>query len=126
MLQIVRLFVDDSNQRELRAMTNDQILILVILLATVCMFLWDRWRHDIVAMTALLACVLGGLVDPGESFSGFGHPAVVTVACVLILSSGLQTSGAVDVLAKKVLPVSAGPTLSIAALIGLGGLLSGL
>lgn len=106
-------------------MTNDQILILVILLATMGMFLWDRWRHDIVAMTALLACVLGGLVDPAEAFSGFGHPAVVTVACVLVLSSGLQTSGAVDVLARTVLPASTGRTLSIAALIGLGAVLSG-
>ncbi len=28
---------------------------------------------------------------------GFGHPAVITVACVPVLSHGLQTSGAVAV-----------------------------
>jgi di/tricarboxylate transporter len=103
----------------------DQGLILGILAVMVAMFLWGRWRHDMVAAGALLACVLAGLVAPAEAFVGFGHPAVVTVACVLVLSRGLQTSGAVDALARAVLPAGAGPTLSIAALTGLGALLSG-
>ena len=106
-------------------MTPDQILVLTILLATVGMFLWGRWRHDMVAAGALLACVLAGLVAPAEAFSGFGHPAVVTVACVLVLSRGLQSSGAVDVLAARLLPAKAGMVASLAALVGLGALLSG-
>lgn len=106
-------------------MTNDQLLILLILSATMAMFLWGRWRHDMVALGALIACVVGGLVAPEQAFSGFGHPAVVTVACVLVLSRGLQMSGAVDVLARYTLPKKAGPTLSLAALVGLGALLSG-
>lgn len=106
-------------------MTQDQALILVILLATVAMFLWGRWRHDMVAAGSLLACVLAGLVAPTNAFSGFGHPAVITVACVLVLSRGLQTTGAVDVLAHHLLPAKAGTALSLAALIGLGAVLSG-
>ena len=106
-------------------MTPDQTLILAILAATVGMFLWGRWRHDMVAAGALLACVLAGLVAPAEAFSGFGHPAVVTVACVLVLSRGLQSSGAVDVLAARLLPAKAGMVASLAALVGLGALLSG-
>ncbi|RPH59489.1 MAG: SLC13 family permease, partial [Burkholderiales bacterium] len=105
-------------------MTSDQGLIVGIMLATIAMFLWGRWRHDMVAAGALLACVLAGLVPATGAFAGFGHPAVITVACVLVLSRGLQTSGAVDVLARHVLPASAGPTLSIAALTALGALLS--
>ena len=106
-------------------MTQEQLLILAILTATVGMFLWGRWRHDMVAAGALLACVLAGLVAPAEAFSGFGHPAVVTVACVLVLSRGLQSSGAVDVLAARLLPAKAGMVASLAALVGLGALLSG-
>jgi di/tricarboxylate transporter len=68
--------------------------------------------------------VVAGLVRPADAFAGFGHPAVITVACVLVLSRGLQTSGAVDALARVVLPSSAGPTLTIGALTGLGALLS--
>ncbi|SEL13021.1 SLC13 family permease [Ectothiorhodospira marina] len=106
-------------------MTHEQTLILTILLATISMFLWGRWRHDMVAVGALLACVLFGLVVPAEAFAGFGHPAVITVACVLVLSRGLQLSGAVDVLSRAVLPTRAGPTLSIAALVTLAAVLSG-
>ncbi|EHQ52791.1 Citrate transporter [Ectothiorhodospira sp. PHS-1] len=106
-------------------MTQDQWLILTILTATVAMFLWGRWRHDMVAAGALLACVVVGLVPARDAFAGFGHPAVITVACVLVLSRGLQTSGAVDVLARTVLPAQSGRMLSLMALMGLGAFLSG-
>ncbi len=105
-------------------MSQDQAAILVTLAATVVMFLWGRWRHDMVAAGALLACVVAGLVSPAEAFLGFGHPAVITVACVLVLSRGLQTSGAVDALTRLVLPAKAGVMLSLAALVGLGAVLS--
>jgi len=105
-------------------MTSDQVLILAVLMAIMALFLWGRWRHDLVAMGALLVCVLTGLVPGNEAFSGFGHPAVITVACVLVLGYGLLVSGAVDVLAKWFLPASAGPTVTILALIGLAALLS--
>lgn len=106
-------------------MTTEQWLILAILAATVAMFLWGRWRHDMVAAGALLACVFAGLVPYADAFAGFAHPAVVTVACVLVLSHALQTSGAVDALTRRVLPAQAGPTLTIFALTGLAALLSG-
>ncbi|MEX6502861.1 SLC13 family permease [Pseudomonas zhanjiangensis] len=105
-------------------MTQDQGLILAILLGTMGLFIWGRWRHDIVALGSLLACVLAGLVPEQQAFTGFGHPAVITVACVLVLSYGLQSTGAVNALAQRILPSNAGPMLSIAALTGLGALLS--
>lgn len=106
-------------------MTHDQAAILAILAATVAMFAWGRWRHDMVAAGALLACVFAGLVPGAQAFAGFGHPAVITVVCVLVLSHGLQATGAVDELARRVLPDSAGQVASIAALAALGALLSG-
>jgi di/tricarboxylate transporter len=105
-------------------MTQDQAIIFAILAATIAMFMWGRWRHDMIATLALLACVLAGLVPDIEAFVGFGHPAVITVACVLVLSRGLQTTGAVDALAQRILPTSAGPTFTIAALTGLAATLS--
>lgn len=106
-------------------MTTEQFLILAILAATVAMFLWGRWRHDMVAGGALIACVVAGVVSPAEAFIGFGHPAVITVACVLVLSQGLQRSGAVDALTRAALPAKAGRLVSLTALVGLGALLSG-
>lgn len=106
-------------------MTVQQWTILAILAVTVALFVSGRWRHDMVAVAALLACVLAGLLPAASAFAGFGHPAVITVACVLVLSRGLQTSGAVDLLARHVLPAKGGVVLSLAALTGLGAVLSG-
>lgn len=106
-------------------MTTEQFLIIAILFATVGMFLWGRWRHDMIALGSLLACVIAGLVPPSAAFHGFGHPAVITVACVLVLSRGLQASGAVDALARAALPGDAGPLTSLAAIVALGAVLSG-
>ncbi|MDO9620601.1 MAG: SLC13 family permease, partial [Moraxellaceae bacterium] len=106
-------------------MSVDQVAILLVLVGVMGLFLWGRLRHDIVAMLALMACVLLGLVPTETAFSGFGHPAVITVACVLILGYGLQHSGAVDILADKVLPNSAGPILSTLAITTLAAILSG-
>ncbi|TCM87553.1 SLC13 family permease [Rhodovulum steppense] len=106
-------------------MSADQFLIFAILGATLAAFLWGRYRHDVVALAALLACVVAGVVPAADAFAGFGHPAVITVACVLVLSHGLQTTGAVDWLARSVLPREAGRLASMAALMGLGAALSG-
>lgn len=106
-------------------MNGEQTLLLLVLAATVVGFLWGRWRHDLVAMASLLICVFLGLVPFGRAFSGFGHPAVITVALVLILSHGLQTSGAVDELTRRVLPRKSGPVWSITILTALAAAISG-
>lgn len=105
-------------------MTYEQGTLLIILATTVLLFLWGRWRHDVVAATALLVSVLTNLVTADQAFAGFGHPAVITVACVLVLSHGLQTSGAVDLLTRIVLTQATGTTVTIATLTGLAALLS--
>ncbi|MCQ9618043.1 SLC13 family permease [Paenalcaligenes niemegkensis] len=105
-------------------MFSPTLLLFVILIATILMFLFGRWRHDMVAVAALLVCCAAGVISPADAFSGFSHPAVVTVACVLVLSYALQQTGAVDVLAKRLLPSDASPTVSITALAALAALLS--
>ncbi|RGP55865.1 SLC13 family permease [Pseudomonas abyssi] len=105
-------------------MDASQQLILLILACTIALFLWGRWRHDIVALAALLACVVTGLTPAADAFVGFGHPAVITVAAVLILSKGLQTTGAVEALAQRALPQRGGVLLGLGFLTLLGAALS--
>lgn len=105
-------------------MTPEQYLILALLGTMMAAFIWGRLRHDVVALAALLAAVVAGLVPAETAFAGFGHPAVITVACVLVLSRGLQVTGAVDWLSRRVLPEQAGPLVSMAALCLLGAGLS--
>jgi di/tricarboxylate transporter len=82
-------------------MNNDQLSISAILFAALLLFAWGRWRYDLVAMFCLIASVLLGVVPETEAFLGFGHPAVVTVAAVLILSQGLQNAGVVSVITQQ-------------------------
>ncbi len=105
-------------------MTLPQVQILGILAITIVLFMWGRWRHDLVALASLLACVVLGLVGPETAFSGFGHPAVITVASVLILSRGLQETGVVSRVADRLLPQGVGTLPGIAALVGLGAVMS--
>jgi di/tricarboxylate transporter len=103
----------------------DQATIYVILAATLVLFLWGRWRYDLVAVIALLAVALTGLVSPREAFTGFGHPAVITVAAVLIVSQGLASVGIVDRITAWLSAAGKHFLLQVLLLIGLTGLLSG-
>lgn len=100
------------------------VLILCILVAMIAAFMYGRLRHDFVAALALLGCVGFGLVTPEAAFAGFGHPAVITVAAVLILSGMLQSSGAADRLVRLVIPAAAGPFSTMAILILVATMLS--
>lgn len=60
------------------------------------LFVWGKLRYDLVAVLGLLAAVLAGLIPPSSAFSGFGHPATITVALVLILVYAITRSGAMD------------------------------
>ena len=95
-----------------------------MLVATIVGFVWGRFRHDVVALASLLACSVFGLIDSGQVFSGFGHPAVITVACVLVLSAGLQGTGVVKAVAETLLPSRAGPAITIPILIILATVMS--
>ncbi|HBC54824.1 MAG TPA: SLC13 family permease, partial [Alphaproteobacteria bacterium] len=83
-------------------MTAEQILIVAIMGMTLGFFIWGRLRYDIVAALALFACAVGDLVPTDQVFAGFGHPAVITVAAVLILSAALRNSGVVDLIAARI------------------------
>jgi di/tricarboxylate transporter len=103
--------------------TAAQLTIVAILAVTFAMFVWGRVRYDIVAGGALCAAVLTGLVPSADAFMGFGHPATITVAAVLIISRALTASGAIDLIARHLVPETSRADLRIA---GLGSLAAGL
>ena len=86
--------------------------------------MWERWRYDLVALAGLLIATLFGLIPPDEAFLGFGHPAVVTVAAVLIISRGLSNAGAVEIFTRYIKRATSSPTLHVVGLSSVGGLLS--
>ncbi|MGM0702593.1 MAG: SLC13 family permease [Pseudomonadota bacterium] len=104
----------------------DSTLVFIVLGLTLAAFVWGRFRYDLVALSALLGSVLLGLVPSEEAFLGFGHPAVITVAAVLVLSRGFERSGVVDVIAEQVLKVGERLFLQLLVLTGTVVVLSGI
>jgi di/tricarboxylate transporter len=105
-------------------MTTAQLSLILLLAAIMGLFIWNRWRYDVVAVAGLLTAVALGLVPAAGAFSGFGHPAVVTVAAVLIISQALQTSGSVDRLARLIAATRWRPDLQAAVICALTAVLS--
>jgi len=105
-------------------MTPDQLTLTLLLAAVLALLAWGRWRYDVVAFAALLVAVLLGLVPAGGAFSGFGHPATVTVALVLIISRAFRVAGTTDLLLRLIDPVRHMPRLQMTALSGMGTVLS--
>ncbi len=106
-------------------MTGEQLIVFGVLAATLVLFVWNRWRYDLVALGALLACALTGVVPADEVFAGIGHPAVISVAAVLVLSRGLLNAGVVDSVARRLMQVGDRPWAQVAALTGIVALSSG-
>ena len=77
-------------------MEVQQVLFLVILAATLVLFISEKLRVDLVAMLALLALTLTGILEPKEALSGFSSEPAIIVAAVFVLSAGLSATGITD------------------------------
>ena len=105
--------------------TIDQLKVLGILLAVLTLLVWGRWRYDLVAFAALVAAVIIGAVPEDQAFVGFGHPATLIIALVLVVSYGLSSSGAVDFIARHLTKAGRSVPMHIAIMSSVGGVLSG-
>ncbi len=105
-------------------MTQEQITLFTLFAAVFALLLWGRWRYDLVAFGALMAGVLLGVVPADSAFSGFGHPATLVVALVLVVSAGLVRSGAVFLLARTLIDAGRSAGAHIAIMGGVAGVLS--
>jgi len=105
-------------------MTSDQIFLFTLFGSVFALLIWGRIRYDLVAFSALVIAAIGGFVTPAEAFSGFGHPAVVIIALVLIVSRGLLNSGAVEMIAGLVLSSNRPLPLHIGVMSVVGAALS--
>ena len=83
--------------------TIKAVLTLAILAATLYGFVSERLAPDVTALLALLALLLTGVLTPAEAFSGFSHPATISVAAVLVLSAGVERTGALTFIARHLL-----------------------
>ncbi len=78
-------------------------LVLLLLVLAAILLASERVRADLVAMMVLAALIFTGILDVDQALSGFSNPATITVACMFVLSAGLQGSGVVQVLGDRLL-----------------------
>lgn len=97
----------------------EQMIVFATLIFALILFMWGKFRHDIVALICLIFLVITGIVSAEEAFSGFAHPAVITVAAVLIVSSALEKAGLMDVIGKWIMKLGDNLTLQVSVLTGL-------
>ncbi len=105
-------------------MNLEVTLLFALLTGVLVMLIWGRWRYDIVAFAALVIGVIAGLVPGDEAFSGFGHPATIVVALVLVLSRALSNAGVVDLVVHYLVDKSRRLGAHIAVMASLSAALS--
>ncbi len=105
-------------------METDQWLSIGVLAGALGLFAFTRLRHDVVALMVLASVALLGLAPAETIFDGFGHPAVITVAAVLILSAMLSRAGVVEIAAEALTPYTRRPLAHILVLCGTVAVLS--
>lgn len=105
-------------------MTFHPYSILVILFIAMVLFIWGRWRYDIVALLALTISVAVGAVPFEHIFSGLSNTAVITVACVMVISEAITRSGALNQLIRRTQKLANKPILHVTSLSAIAALLS--
>ncbi|MCO5731802.1 SLC13 family permease [Rhizobium sp. SSA_523] len=85
-------------------MTSQQILAFCVIAGMMAVFIWDRYRYDLVACCALVVAVAVGVVPFEHAFSGFSDDIVIIVGSALVVSAGVARSGVVDMAIKKFFP----------------------
>ncbi len=81
-------------------MSTEAILTLLVMAGAIALFVSEKLSVDMVAILALSALVLLGVVGPDVAISGFANEATITVAAMFVLSAGLQRTGALRTLGQ--------------------------
>ena len=103
---------------------SDQSIVFLLISTALILFIWGRIRYDLVAFIALISGAVVGVIPTQNVFSGFGHPAVVIIALVLIISRGLVRSGAVEIISSSLSNLTSGVKTHIALMGGISAALS--
>jgi di/tricarboxylate transporter len=85
-----------TKSKENRDLSFQQGLAFAVLAGTMALFIWGRWRYDMVAVTGLLAAVLVGVVKPKGAFTGFSDDIVIIVGSALVVSAAVARSGIIE------------------------------
>ena len=83
-------------------------ITLIILIITVAMFIWGRVRADIVALTALAALLVLGILTPAEALAGFSSPIVIMMIGLFVVGGAIMQTGLAKLTGNKLMALSRG------------------
>ena len=81
---------------------------LIILVITVALFIWGRVRADIVALTALAALLVLGILTPAEALAGFSSPIVIMMIGLFVVGGAIMQTGLAKLTGNKLMALSRG------------------
>jgi len=77
------------------SLTAEMLMVFGLMVVVFMTMIVERLRSDVIAGCAMVFLMLGGILSPQELFQVFGNEAVVTVACMFVLSSALERTGVI-------------------------------
>ncbi|WP_074380929.1 SLC13 family permease [Bartonella doshiae] len=98
-------------------MTENQIMAFSIIGVMMVVFIWDRFRYDLVAVCTLLVACIVGLVSPKEAFSGFSNDIVIIVGSVFVVSTAVSRSGIMEFMIQRIWPDVQSVRIQLAVLV---------
>lgn len=102
----------------------EENIVFLLLASALVLFIWGKIRYDFIALAVLFVLSILRIIPVEDTFSGFGHPAVITVAAVMIVSQGLQNSGLIDLIARWLEKLGKNNLLQTVALCAVTGIAS--
>ncbi|HQF39102.1 MAG TPA: SLC13 family permease [Opitutaceae bacterium] len=105
-------------------MTPETWIVLGLVVAMMVAFFTEKFPPEAVGLAGAVVLLLSGILSPVEMLSGFGNPATVTVACMFILSAGLQKTGALAALGAVLMRTARWPWLLLLLIMVVTGTIS--
>ncbi|KIZ40377.1 MULTISPECIES: SLC13 family permease [Rhodopseudomonas] len=97
-------------------LSEHQFAAFAIIIAMLALFIWDKFRYDLVATLCLLAATVLGVVPAEKAFNGFSNPVIIIIASVLIISKAISRSGILNAAMRRILKDAQSPSLQVGIL----------
>ena len=91
-------------------MTLPIAYVLLLLLAAIALFAWEKITVDVITIGLIVALVMGGILSPAEAFEGFSNEIIIILASIFVISGALQATGVLDLLGARLMKIASGST----------------
>ncbi len=82
-------------------MTWEMLFVFGLVAATFAMMVWEKFPPDVVSLVAFSGLLVAGILTPKEAFQVFSNDAVITVACMFVLSAALERTGVIEAMGRR-------------------------